>query len=75
MSAASSGVVDDRVHVELAHDRGAMGLRVFTLIATLLAEISVKTVETHRAAIMRKLDMHSIVDIVHFAIRNNLVKP
>jgi DNA-binding NarL/FixJ family response regulator len=43
-------------------------------IATLLA-ISVKTVETHRAAIMRKLDMHSIVDIVHFAIRNNLVKP
>lgn len=43
-------------------------------IAALLS-ISVKTVETHRSAIMRKLDMHSVVDIVHFAIRNNLVKP
>ena len=37
--------------------------------------ISVKTVETHRAAIMRKLGINSIVDLVHYAIRNNLVKP
>lgn len=43
-------------------------------IASILG-ISVKTVDTHRATIMRKLDAHSIVDIVHYAIRNNLVQP
>jgi DNA-binding NarL/FixJ family response regulator len=37
--------------------------------------ISVKTAEAHRAAIMRKLRINSIVDLVHYAIRNNLVKP
>jgi DNA-binding NarL/FixJ family response regulator len=37
--------------------------------------ISVKTAEAHRAAIMRKLKISSIVDLVHYAIRNNLVKP
>ena len=37
--------------------------------------ISVKTVETHRAAIMRKLGMNSIVELVHYAIRNNLAGP
>jgi DNA-binding NarL/FixJ family response regulator len=37
--------------------------------------ISAKTVETHRAAIMRKLGINSVVELVHYAIRNNLVKP
>jgi DNA-binding NarL/FixJ family response regulator len=37
--------------------------------------ISTKTVETHRAAIMRKLGINSIVELVRYAIRNNLVKP
>jgi DNA-binding NarL/FixJ family response regulator len=37
--------------------------------------ISVKTVETHRASIMRKLGISSIVDLVHYAIRNGLVSP
>jgi len=37
--------------------------------------ISVKTVETHRAAIMRKLGVNSIVELVHYAIRNNLAGP
>jgi DNA-binding NarL/FixJ family response regulator len=37
--------------------------------------ISVKTVETHRAAIMRKLGFNSIVELVHYAIRNNLIGP
>jgi DNA-binding CsgD family transcriptional regulator len=31
--------------------------------------ISVKTVETHRAKIMLKLGAHSIVDLVHYAYR------
>jgi len=35
--------------------------------------LSAKTVETHRAAIMRKLHMHSIVELVRYAIRNGLV--
>jgi len=43
-------------------------------VATAL-NISVKTVETHRAKIMQKLDLHSITDLVHYAIRNNLVAP
>jgi DNA-binding NarL/FixJ family response regulator len=40
-----------------------------------ILNISVKTVDTHRATIMRKLEVHSIVDLVHYAIRNNLVQP
>jgi DNA-binding NarL/FixJ family response regulator len=43
-------------------------------VATTLG-ISVKTVETHRASIMRKLGITSIVDLVHYAIRNHLVAP
>jgi DNA-binding NarL/FixJ family response regulator len=42
-------------------------------VATRLS-ISVKTVETHRAAVMRKLDITSIVGLVHYAIRNQLVE-
>jgi DNA-binding NarL/FixJ family response regulator len=37
--------------------------------------ISYKTVESHRSAIRRKLRLHSIADIVHYAIRNKLVEP
>jgi DNA-binding NarL/FixJ family response regulator len=40
-----------------------------------MLNLSIKTVDTHRATIMRKLEAHSIVDIVHYAIRNNLVQP
>ena len=35
--------------------------------------ISVKTVETHRARIMAKLDLHSVSDLVRYAVRNNMV--
>jgi DNA-binding NarL/FixJ family response regulator len=37
--------------------------------------ISVKTVETHRAAIMRKLELASLADLVRYAIRNNIAQP
>jgi len=40
-------------------------------IAGLLG-ITVRTVETHRAKIMLKLGLHSITELVHYAIRNNL---
>ena len=36
--------------------------------------ISVKTVETHRAAIMRKLGLHSIGELVRYAIRNKFIE-
>jgi DNA-binding NarL/FixJ family response regulator len=35
--------------------------------------ISVHTAESHRASIMRKLDLHSITELVHYAIRNGIV--
>jgi DNA-binding NarL/FixJ family response regulator len=35
--------------------------------------ISIKTVETHRATIMHKLDANSIVELVHYAVRNNII--
>jgi DNA-binding NarL/FixJ family response regulator len=38
-------------------------------------DISVKTVETHRATIMRKLEIDSIADLVRYAIRNHLIDP
>lgn len=36
--------------------------------------ISVKTVETHRAVIMRKLRLRSFSDLVRYAIRNHIIE-
>lgn len=36
--------------------------------------ISVKTVDTHRANIMRKLDIHSASELVRYAVRNEIVE-
>jgi len=38
-------------------------------------DISVKTVEAHRANIMRKLNLHAISDLVRYAIRNKIIAP
>ena len=35
--------------------------------------LSVKTAETHRSNIMRKLQLHSVSDLVMYAVRNNIV--
>jgi DNA-binding NarL/FixJ family response regulator len=40
-------------------------------IASLLS-LSVRTVETHRANIMAKLHLHSIGELIHYAIRNSI---
>jgi DNA-binding NarL/FixJ family response regulator len=37
--------------------------------------ITLKTTETHRTNIMRKLDLHSATDLVRYAIRNGIVAP
>lgn len=34
---------------------------------------AVKTVETHRTNLMRKLGLHSICELVHYAIRNQII--
>lgn len=37
--------------------------------------ISVKTVETHRSHVMTKLNLHSMSDLVRYAVRNQLIEP
>lgn len=37
--------------------------------------ISVKTAETHRTNVMSKLDLHSVSELVRYAIRNKIVEP
>jgi DNA-binding CsgD family transcriptional regulator len=37
--------------------------------------VSVRTIETHRARIMLKLRIHSLSELVHFAIRSGIVQP
>jgi DNA-binding NarL/FixJ family response regulator len=41
----------------------------------ILLNIAVKTAETHRTNIMRKLDLHSVSELVLYAIRNRVVEP
>jgi DNA-binding NarL/FixJ family response regulator len=42
--------------------------------AGLLLGISIKTVETHRAATMRKLRLDSFADLMRYAIRNKIIE-
>ncbi len=42
-------------------------------IATAL-NLSVKTAETHRTNLMRKLDLHSVADLTLYAVRNGIVQ-
>jgi two-component system response regulator NreC len=43
-------------------------------VASLLG-ITVRTVETHRAKIMLKLDLHSLAELIHYAIRHAIFSP
>lgn len=40
-----------------------------------ILNISVKTVETHRAASMHKLKLKTTAELVRYAVRNNIVQP
>lgn len=40
-----------------------------------ILNISIKTVETHRAQLMERLDIHDIAGLVRYAIRIGLVRP
>ena len=37
--------------------------------------ISIKTAETHRTNIVRKLEVHNISDLVRYAVRNQIIEP
>jgi Bacterial regulatory proteins, luxR family len=41
----------------------------------LALRLSVKTVEKHRANLMRKLELHNTAGVTLFAVRNGLVAP
>ena len=43
-------------------------------VATTLG-ISVKTADTHRANIMRKLQVHTVSELVRYALRNQIITP
>ena len=42
--------------------------------AAALLNLSTKTVETHRSNVMRKLNLHSIRDLIVYAIKNNIIQ-
>jgi DNA-binding NarL/FixJ family response regulator len=48
------------------------GLRAKEVAARL--ELSPKTVDTYRASLMKKLDIHDLAGLVKFAVRKNLVR-
>ena len=37
--------------------------------------ISIKTAETHRSNIMRKLEIHSVSELVRYAVKNKMIEP
>ena len=37
--------------------------------------ISVKTVETHRAAVMQKLELKNSTELIRYAVRNHIIEP
>lgn len=76
---------DDRNHPAAGSDDPLTGREL--LVAQMLAEgrgnkviasmlgVSAKTIESHRGNIMRKLDAHSLADIVRYAVRHHLIEP
>ncbi len=43
--------------------------------AAAVLNISVKTADTHRASLMRKLGARNVADVVKYCIRNELIQP
>ncbi len=69
-----------------ADDPSPLSLREREVVALLAAgltnkqigarlTISTRTVESHRAKIMLKLDMHSLSELVRYAVRTRLIRP
>ena len=73
-----SGTESDETHAVSDREREIIRLlaegKSNSEIGTQL-QLSVKTVEAHRATVMRKLGFKSITDLVRYAIRNGLIQP
>ena len=82
-------VLDEFIKTRIHHQQGYRGTRTTPReieIIRLLAEgklnkeiagllaISVRTVETHRSKIMFKLGLHSVAELVHYAIRHGIAE-
>jgi DNA-binding NarL/FixJ family response regulator len=77
-SATSKEVREVGVHRLTSREREVLQIlaegRSTKEVATVL-NIAVKTAETHRTNIMRKLEIHSVSELVLYAIRNRVVEP
>ncbi|GFE72490.1 response regulator transcription factor [Novosphingobium sp. TCA1] len=85
--AISETLLEHFIETNLAADKGIMLTAREREIVQLIAEgklnkqiahmlnISVKTVETHRAAAMHKLKLRTTAELVLYAVRNNIVEP
>lgn len=70
-SASSANPLSSREHEVLALlARGNTNKEIAAALT-----ISIRTVETHRSRIMHKLDLHSVTDLVLYALRNHLIQP
>jgi DNA-binding NarL/FixJ family response regulator len=68
---------DDNENVLTAREREVIQLlaegKTSKEVAVTL-NLSVKTAETHRTNLMRKLDLHSVADLTRYAVRNGIVQ-
>ena len=74
-TAAGNGKSGDPIDNLSARERQVFTLLIEGLRAKEIAarlELSPKTVDTYRASLMRKLDIHDIAGLVKYAIRRNL---
>ena len=72
-----NGNEDDSNHVLTTREREVIQLlaegKTSKEVASTL-NLSVKTAETHRTNLMRKLDLHSVADLTRYAVRNGIVQ-
>ena len=83
-------VLDGFLKAKSPHQHGQRGqrttpreLEILRLLAegktnkeiAMLLGITARTVETHRSKIMLKLGLHSLAELIHYAMRNGIVSP
>jgi DNA-binding NarL/FixJ family response regulator len=73
----SAGASTDQVQSLTPREREVVQLiaegRTTKEVAAILG-VSEKTIEAHRSNILRKLQLHSVADLVRYAIRNHLIQ-